>query len=70
MLVLKTSGRISVTQQYCHTIHTFLSVLTSFTGNKQLLLNFFVVVVVVVSLLKQLTHRYLPVRFLLGLDPL
>lgn len=40
MLVLKTSGRISVTQQYCHTIHTFLSVLTSFTGNKQLLLNF------------------------------
>lgn len=34
MLVLKTSGRRRVTQQYCHTIHTFLSVFTTFTGDK------------------------------------
>lgn len=39
---LKTSGRSSVTQQYCHTIHTFLSVFTSFTGDKRLFdLRFF-----------------------------
>lgn len=33
---LKTSGRSSVMQQYCHTIHIFLSVLTTFTGDKPL----------------------------------